>query len=122
MISYEKVRQICLDQPGAEEDFPFGPDTRVFKIIGKKMFALMPVEADPPTINLKCDPFHARLLRENYEAVQPGYHMNKKHWNTVTIDGAIPDDEVIEMVEESYALVLKGMSNPERDSVKKMTR
>ncbi|HEX6702656.1 MAG TPA: MmcQ/YjbR family DNA-binding protein [Gaiellaceae bacterium] len=72
---------------------------------GGKMFALVPHAADPPTVSLKCDPEWSEVLREAYDAVQPGYHLNKKHWNTIVLDGTIPDDEIVELIEHSYALV-----------------
>jgi len=86
-MDFESLRKYFLDKPGATEDFPFGPSAMVFKV-RSKMFALIAVEETPLRINLKCDPELARHLRAAYDAVQPGYHMNKKHWNTVLIDGS----------------------------------
>ncbi len=80
-----------------------------------KMFALTSIEARPLSINLKCDPERAIELREEYEAVQPGYHMSKKHWNTVVCDGTIPDTELREMIDHSYNLVVKGLKRADRD-------
>lgn len=97
---------ICASQAGAAETYPFGPNTAVYKVDGR-MFALIPRDADPPRINLKCDPDWSEVLRNAYPAVQPGYHQNKKHWNTVTLDGSIPDDEIVELIEHSYELVAR---------------
>jgi len=98
---------------GAVEEFPFGPDAAVFKVMGK-MFALMPVVADPPTISLKCDPIEAVILRQQYPSVQPGYHLNKKHWNTVVSDGSLKDERLKEMVEDSYVLVRQKLTRKAR--------
>jgi len=100
------LRDACLNMTGAYEDFPFGQEVAVFKVKGK-MFALLPVEETPQTISLKCDPNEALMLREMYESVKGGYHLNKKHWNTVTIDGEIPDTRIQEMIEDSYTLVVQ---------------
>ena len=105
-MDFETLRKYLLAKPGASEDFPFGPSAMVFKV-RYKMFALIAVEETPLRINLKCDPELARHLRAAYDAVQPGYHMNKKHWNTITIDGSIPDEEIFTMVNDSYDLVTK---------------
>jgi len=118
VLTTEQLRAYCLSQTAAIEEFPFGPEARVFKVMGK-MFALMSVDADPPTINLKCDPLLAQALRETYEAVRPGYHMNKKHWNTVTSDGTISDDELREMIDASYDLVVSSLTRKDRDGLKK---
>ena len=105
-MDFEAFRKYLLNKPGASEDFPFGPSAMVFKV-RSKMFALIAVEETPLRINLKCDPELARHLRAAYDAVQPGYHMNKKHWNTVTIDGSLPDEEILTMIDDSYDLVSK---------------
>ncbi len=106
-MDFETLRKYLLDKPGATEEFPFGPSTMVFKVRGK-MFALIAVHETPLRINLKCDPELALHLRAAFNAVQPGFHMNKKHWNTILIDGSIPDDEIVTMIDDSYALVVKG--------------
>jgi predicted DNA-binding protein (MmcQ/YjbR family) len=108
-MDFETLRKYLLDKPGASEDFPFGPSAMVFKV-RSKMFALVALEETPLRINLKCDPELARHLRAAYGAVQPGYHMNKKHWNTITIDGSIPDEEIITMINDSYDLVTKAVA------------
>lgn len=105
-----------MAKPGTEKTFPFDFDTAVIKVMGK-MFALWGEGDDPLTVNLKCDPEWALLLRENYAAVAPGYHMNKRHWNTVTIDGTIPNDEIWEMVDHSYNLVVKKLKKSEREQL-----
>lgn len=122
MIDRIKLRDYCGSKAGAEETFPFGEEVLVFKVMGK-MFALLPLdlpEHEPQTISLKCEPALAEILRQTYDAVNPGYHLNKRHWNTVTIDGSIPDDEVFEMVDNSYELVFKGLKKADRDKLRKM--
>ena len=118
MLKIHHLRAYCLQQTGAVEEFPFGPQAAVYKVMGK-MFALVPVD-EPASISLKCDPEWAMLLRENYEAVQPGYHLNKKHWNTISSDGTVPDDEVLEMIRHSYALVVKSLKKADREALQKM--
>ncbi|MFF0432214.1 MmcQ/YjbR family DNA-binding protein [Streptomyces sp. NPDC004327] len=103
----DQLRAFCLDFNDATEEFPFGPDVSVFKVAGK-MFALSWLDADPLTVNLKCDPDDAVRLREEYPAIAPGYHMNKRHWNTVSV-GELPDRMVRELVEDSYDLVVAGL-------------
>jgi predicted DNA-binding protein (MmcQ/YjbR family) len=106
-MNIEQYRELCLGFEGVTEDFPFDQDTLVFKVYGK-MFALASVE-NFVSINLKCDPEKAVDLRERYSSVLPGYHMNKKHWNTVLIDDSIPDRLISEWIKDSYDLVLKGI-------------
>lgn len=98
------IREYCLAKPGVEETLPFGPDTLVFKVNGK-IFLLAGLDNVPLSMNLKCDPDKAIELREKYDAVKPGYHMNKKHWNTIVIDGSIPSRELLEWIDWSYDLV-----------------
>ncbi|MHA6765035.1 MmcQ/YjbR family DNA-binding protein [Streptacidiphilus sp. PAMC 29251] len=95
----------CLKFNGAEETFPFNPETSVFKV-GGKVFALTALDSEPLKVSLKCDPEVALSLRETYPAITGGWHLNKRHWNTVTIDGSIPDTLLREMVEDSYDLVV----------------
>jgi predicted DNA-binding protein (MmcQ/YjbR family) len=99
-MDLELFREYCLSKLGAAEDMPFGEDVLVFRV-GGKMFALAPLNEVPATANLKCDPDLALELRDRYEQVRPGYHMNKKHWNTVEIDSGIPDAEVRKMIDHS---------------------
>ena len=103
-MDIEKLRQYCLSKPEVTESFPFGDETLVFKVAGK-IFALVNLNSDL-SINLKCNPELAIDLRERYPAVQPGYHMNKIHWNTVIIDGSVSDKLMHEWIEHSYWLVV----------------
>ncbi len=117
-----KLEPLCiylLDKPGCTEERPFGPQALVYKVMGK-MFALVAWELDPLDISLKCDPDEALFLRDMYTAVIPGYHMNKKHWNTVTLDGSIPDDHIWRMIDDSYKLVTKGLKKAEKEKLSQM--
>ena len=111
-------REYCLSKPGATEDKPFGEDVLVFKV-GGKVFALAPLDEVPAAANLKCDPDLALELRDRYEQVRPGYHMNKKHWNTVEIDSGIPDAELHKMIDHSYELVLRTLPKVKREKLLK---
>ncbi len=112
-MDLESFREYCLSKPGATEDMPFGEDVLVFRV-GGKMFALASLDEIPATANLKCDPDLALELRDRYEQVRPGYHMNKKHWNTVEIDSGIPDAELHKMIDHSYELVVKRLPDAKR--------
>ncbi|MFT3846161.1 MAG: MmcQ/YjbR family DNA-binding protein [Lacibacter sp.] len=101
----EAIREYCLSRPGTEETFPFGPDNIVFKV-DNKMFLLLPLDSEDLRFNVKCDPDLALELREQYPCVIPGYHMNKKHWNTVVVDGSVPFKQIKEWIDHSYELVL----------------
>lgn len=101
----DKLRAHCLAFPGAAETFPFGPETSVFKVEGK-MFALSRLTGSPLTVSVKCEPALAEQLRQMHPAVTPGYHLNKKHWNTVVLDGSVTDQLVKDMVEDSYDLIV----------------
>ncbi len=114
-------RDYCLAKPGATEGTPFGEDTIVFKI-GGKMFALAALDEIPAAVNLKCDPDLALDLRDRYEQVRPGYHMNKKHWNTVVLDGVIPDTEIERMIDHSFKLVREGLPRSARVDAAKRKR
>lgn len=98
------VAEYCLTKPLSEETYPFGPDTTVFKVRGK-LFALTPASANPDSINLKCDPTRAILLRQEHPEITAGYHMNKVHWNTLDLTGALSDELVAELIDHSYDLV-----------------
>lgn len=113
MISFETLEKQLLGFKGAYLDFPFGPEAAVFKVMGK-MFALVAWQEKPLTITLKCDPEKALEYRAIFAAVQPGYYMNKRHWNTVTLDGSAPDDVLDEMIAASYGLVVKGLTLADR--------
>ncbi|HKS04260.1 MAG TPA: MmcQ/YjbR family DNA-binding protein [Chthoniobacterales bacterium] len=108
-----EFREYCLRKPNATEGTPFGPDVLVFKV-GHKIFALAALDEVPPTVNLKCDPDLALDLRDRYEQVRPGYHMNKKHWNTVEIGGGIPAVELRRMIDHSYELVRESLPKTAR--------
>lgn len=105
-MDIEQLRDYCLSKPDVQETTPFGPDTLVYKVSGK-VFLLFGLDGDPLQFNVKCDPDKAEELREQYPAVVPGYHMNKKHWNTVIIDGSIPARQLKEWIDDSYHLVAK---------------
>ncbi|WP_149827971.1 MmcQ/YjbR family DNA-binding protein [Streptomyces tailanensis] len=110
----DELRAFCLSFNEAVEDFPFRPEISVFKVLGK-MFALSWIEERPLKVNLKCDPEDAIRLRGEYEGlIAPGYHMNKRHWNTVTVEGELPDRLVRELIEDSYDLVVAGLPRAER--------
>src|SRR3954470_10076956 len=105
-MDIEQLRDYCLEKPGAEECFPFGPDTLVYKIKGK-IFLLTSLTSQPLQFNVKSDPETAIELREQYGSVLPGYHMNKKYWNTVVIDGSISSRLLQQFIDDSYRLVNK---------------
>ena len=111
----EQLRGYCLAKKAAVEDFPFGDEVAVFKIM-VKIFALLPVDGGL-TISLKCDPIFATLLRDTYPAVTPGWHLNKRHWNTVKVDDSIPEDEILEMIDHSYDQVVKGLTKAQRSDL-----
>jgi predicted DNA-binding protein (MmcQ/YjbR family) len=115
-VNRDEVLELCAQMPGAFEDYPFGDEVAVFKV-GGKMFALISLDGEQGFVNLKCDPAWALELRERHAAVRPGYHTNKRHWNTVDLDGSIEADELREMVEHSYDLVVSGLPKRARPSV-----
>jgi len=117
-MNIEQIREYCLKKKGVTEEFPFDEETLVFKVAGK-IFLLASLEAIPLQINLKCDPGKAIELREEYDSVQPGYHMNKKHWNTIAIDGTIANSELFEWIDDSYSLVIAGLKKSERKLIDK---
>lgn len=107
-MTHESIRDYCLRKNGVTEEFPFDSDTLVFKVMNK-MFLLTSLETLPVRINLKCDPERAVELREKYQAVFPAFHMNKTHWNSVQDDGSIPQNEIRQMIDHSYQLVVAGL-------------
>ncbi len=109
----EELRDYCLSLLGTHEEFPFGRDTSAFKVAGK-IFALSRLAEDPLRISLKCDPALAEELREAHAAVMPGYHLNKRHWNTVIIDGSLSDEMISDMVEDSYDLIVSKLPQVHR--------
>src|SRR5436190_23302360 len=105
-MNIEDLRSYALSLPDAEEIFPFGDNVIVFKIHGK-MFLLLPLNSESLNFNVKCDPDYAVELREKYSCIQPGYHMNKKHWNTIFVDGSLSSKQIKEFIDDSYKLVSK---------------
>ncbi|MEX0811604.1 MAG: MmcQ/YjbR family DNA-binding protein [Chitinophagales bacterium] len=116
-MNIESFRDFCLSLPDTTESMPFGGDVLVFKVSGK-MFALTDIDLFK-SINLKCDPEKAIELRTEYTEVSPGYHMNKKHWNTVDMDGMIPDKQIIEWILDSYKLVVQTLKTTDREVLMK---
>ncbi len=116
MLTLEDIRKHCASLRGSTEDFPFDFTTLVFKV-GDKMFGLTNIDAEELWINLKCDPFLSLDLRSIYPQITPGYHMNKKHWNTVLVDGKIPDEEIFRLIDHSYELVFKKLKKSLRDEI-----
>ncbi len=110
------IRDFCLSLPHATEDFPFGETTLVFRV-GGKIFALTDTEAVPLSISLKCDPERAIDLREQYDEIRPGWHLNKKHWNTLGLAGELPKSLVFELVKHSYSLVFDSLRKSVRESL-----
>jgi predicted DNA-binding protein (MmcQ/YjbR family) len=106
VLTAEELRGRCLELTGTNEEFPFRPGLSVFKVSGK-VFALVALEERPLRISLKCEPGLAEQLRDTYAAIRPGYHLNKRHWNTVQVDGSLPDRLVLDMIEDSYDLVVE---------------
>ncbi|NMI03722.1 MmcQ/YjbR family DNA-binding protein [Paenibacillus sp. SZ31] len=112
----DRMIEYSLKKKGAIKDYPFGPNPVAMKVAGK-MFALIFENEENCRLNLKCDPIIAENLREQHEAVQPGYHMNKKHWNTITLDGSLSDEDVYVMIDHSYELVVKSLPKSVRESL-----
>lgn len=104
-MNVEEIREYCLRKKDAGESLPFGPDTVVFKVNGK-IFLLLPLDTEQVQFNVKCDPERAEELRIQYSCVLPGYHMNKKHWNTVIVDGSVPGTLLRDWIDHSYELVM----------------
>lgn len=116
-MDLKEFKDYCLNKKGVTEAFPFDDETLVLKV-GSRMFALTNINKPILEINLKCDPFMALDLREEYTCIKPGYHMNKKHWNTITIDGTIPKDKLIFLIDLSYDLAFKGLKKSEQLLIK----
>ena len=112
-MTRDEVLAVCLQLPGAEETYPFGEEVAVIKVVGK-MFALVPLSGEPGSVNLKCDPDRAVELRDEYESVIPGYHMNKRHWNTVILNGTLAPKLVRELIDHSYDLVVASLPKKKR--------
>ena len=116
IMDLDTLREYCLAKPATEETLPFGPDALVFKVAGK-MFLLIALDEQPLQFNAKCDPELAIELRERYPCVQPGYHMNKKHWNTITIDGSVSSAILKQWIDHSYDLVVKSLPAKVREEL-----
>lgn len=115
-MTFAELEKMLLSHKEAAKDYPFGPDVAVFKVAGK-IFALIAEDENPLRISLKCNPAEAEFLRTMFDAVKPGYHLNKNHWNTVTLDGSVPEDLLFKMMDSSYALVVKGLPKAEREQL-----
>ena len=115
-MDYQSAKNYLLNKPEAVEDYPFGPQAAVFKV-KQKMFAILMLKEGVAQMNLKCEPHRAAALRDVYEAVIPGYHMNKLHWNTVILDNTIADSDVQKMIDHSYSLVVKGLRKIEKKAL-----
>ncbi len=114
--SRDKVIAACKAKPGSIEDYPFSEGAAVFKVAGK-IFAIVDMDGSAGSVSLKCDPDLAVDLRRRYEAITAGYHLNKRHWNTIPLDGSVPDDEVLDLTHHSYELVVAGLPRGERDKL-----
>ena len=112
----ETLERLLASFPGAEETYPFGPEALVFKVLSK-MFALVSQDEEPARVNLKCDPVDGANLVGQYESVTPGYHMNKKHWITVSLTGDLPDDLLADLARGSYERVVRGLSKADRQKL-----
>jgi predicted DNA-binding protein (MmcQ/YjbR family) len=115
-MDYEKLLNHLKSKSGAVVDFPFNPVTLVFKV-GDKMFALISLDEKPLRMNLKCDPAKAEVLRDCFAAIIPGYHMNKRHWNTLILDDSLPEDLIFSLIDDSYNLVVKSLSKAVRQRI-----
>jgi predicted DNA-binding protein (MmcQ/YjbR family) len=113
----DRVIAECLAKPGAVEDYPFGDDVAVFQVAGR-MFALVPLGSPPGSVSVKCDPDLAAGLRARYGAITPGYHLNKRHWITVALDGSLPDEELPDIIDHSYELVVAGLTRAQRNELR----
>ena|SRR5258706_9925748 len=114
-MNIETLREYCLSKKSVTEGFPFGEATLVFKVVNK-IFLIVPLNTDQLQFNAKCDPIKAIELREQYVAIQPGYHQNKKHWNTVTADGSLSTALLKEMIDDSYNLIIQSLPKKTRQN------
>ncbi|MBS1912980.1 MAG: MmcQ/YjbR family DNA-binding protein [Bacteroidetes bacterium] len=120
-MTIESLRAYCMAKTGTTERTPFGEGVLVFDVAGK-IFALTSLEDIPARVNLKCDPERAVELRDRYEGVTPGYHMNKKHWNTVLLDGGVPQREVLALIDHSYNLIVASLPKKKREELEELRR
>lgn len=121
-MSHKELEEYILAKPAVWLDYPFGEEVAVYKVGSKetgKMFALIKEASDPARISLKCDPLLAEKLREEYETVMPGYHLNKKHWNTIIASGQLENDYLLSLVDHSYQLVVESLTKEEQSKLKK---
>jgi len=118
-MNLDRIRTYCLAFPGVTEECPFGPEVPVYKVLGK-MFALLSPDEVPASMNVKCDPERALDLRDQYESILPGYHMSKKHWNTLLLDGSLPSPLIKELIDHSYELVVGGLTKKDREKLQQM--
>lgn len=116
-MDIEQLIDYCLSKKGVEETLPFGPETLVYKVAGK-MFLLVGLGGEDLRFNVKCDPDKAVELREQFPCVLPGYHMNKKHWNTIVVDGSVPAKQLKEWIDDSYKLIIDSLPRKLRDELK----
>lgn len=112
-MNHKQLEDYILSKPGARLDYPFGEDVAVYKV-ADKMFALISEQKTPLRVSLKCDPLLAETLREQYESVLPGYHLNKKHWNTILLTGQLSDEDIVGFIDLSYSLVVDGLAQEQR--------
>ena len=115
-MEFNQLRNYLLSKKDTNEELPFGPEALVFKVLGK-IFAIVAYQENPVRISLKCDPEHAEALRAIFPSILPGYHLNKNHWNTVILNQSIPQQEIIQMIDESYGLVLKRLKKADREKI-----
>jgi len=115
-LDLDQLRKFCLSKAGAVETFPFDPVTLVLKV-GSKMFALISLDESPTRINLKGDPNDNEILRQQFPAIIPGYHMNKRHWNTIILDGSLPDEFIMDQVDSSYQIVFESLPKGIRNCI-----
>ena len=115
-MNIETLRDYCLDKPFVEEGFPFGPETLVFKV-ASKIFLLISLDSEDFRFNVKCHPDRIDQLRADFDCVQPGFHQNKKHWNTIVPDGSVSIKQIEEWIDDSYNLVFEGLSKRLRESL-----
>ncbi|MDX1912909.1 MAG: MmcQ/YjbR family DNA-binding protein [Saprospiraceae bacterium] len=115
-MNIEEFREYCLSKVASSEDFPFGPETLVLRV-GTKIFAITGLDSARFTVNLKCDPDRAVELRERFEEVQPGWHMNKTHWNTVDFEGSLDSRQLRELIDHSYELVARSLKKSEKEAL-----